>query len=383
MRSLCSRPSFAPLRAAVLLASLSLLFVLSAPLPASAATMTFGSPLSRPATLDTAENLNYEGSNIAVPGSVFHINHDAADTLLWNTALPAASPGAPQGGQVTSVSLEGCARQPSGAPAPLTQIHFQDLTPTPEGGAKIDLTTGAFEIPVCGAGGASGSTVTTYTPFNFCVSQGDDIGFNDEGGFAAAENGPPPYPAGVPYEVIGASSGATMASFVRNGGTNNGTTISPTDRTNHDGYASNANEELMLQATLATGPDASDSCPGGTKSSYVAPTSGYTGKPSPPLKVSKQTDGINHRRIVSIALYCHQATGCKGSLTLTPPASAHRPRVQVSFSIPGGKTTHVPVRVPAALVALVRKRHHMELPLKLVASVPGTSVTQNVTLRIF
>ena len=63
-----------------------------------------------------------------------------------------------------TVGLEGCARQPAGAPAPLTQIHFQVLSPLPDGGAQVVLTSQAFEIPVCGAGGASGSTVSSLLP---------------------------------------------------------------------------------------------------------------------------------------------------------------------------------------------------------------------------
>ena len=59
---------------------------------------------------------------------------------------------------------------------------------------------------------------------NLCVGQGDYVDFNDEGGFVGG--GPPPYPAGVPYEVIGAVPGAAMDSFVRDGGTNNGATMS-------------------------------------------------------------------------------------------------------------------------------------------------------------
>ena len=127
---------------------------------ASAATITFGSPLAIPASKDTANDLDYAGSNVALPGSVFHIPHDGADSALWNVQLPAGDPTAPTGGQVVSVSLEGCAK--SNGPAPLTQIHFQSLAPQPGGGAKVELTSQAFEIPVCGAGGASGSTVSTY-----------------------------------------------------------------------------------------------------------------------------------------------------------------------------------------------------------------------------
>lgn len=364
---------------AVAMACAALLAALTAS-AASAELLTFGSPLSVPATLNTSENLNYEGSNVALPGSVFHIGHDGSDTALWNVTQPAASPSAPAAGQVVSVKLEGCAQQPAGAPAPLTQIHFQDLAPVAGGGAKVMLTSQAFEIPVCGTNGASGSTITTYAPEGLCVNAGDYVDFNDEGGFVGGENGPPPYPAGVPYEVIGAVPGATMDSFVLAGGTNNGDTVSPSDRTASNGFASNSEEELMLQATLGTGPDAVVGCPGGTKG--AGPTK-PSGPPAPPLKVSKQTDGLNHRGIVSVALYCHAKTGCPGALTLTALLGHGSGRVvHRSFSLPGGTTTHVPIHLTRALVALVRK-HHAGVPMRLQATTGGQTFTQTIVVRIF
>jgi hypothetical protein len=350
---------------------------------AGAATSTFGSPLSVPATLNTAENLNYEGSNIALPGSVFHINHDGADTALWNVAIPAGVPAAPAAGQVTVVRLEGCAERPAGAPEPLVQIHFQDLVPTAGGGARINVTSGAFDLPVCGVGGASGSTVTSYEPVNFCVAAGDYVDFNDEGGFVPSETGPPPYPAGVPYMVIGSVAGATMDSFVRNGGTNNGTAISTSDTTYHDGFAVNQNEELMLQATLATGPDATPLC-GGTKGVPAPGSTGYSQSPaSPALRVGKQTDGINHRGIASIAVFCRISSGCSGTLALSALIGHGGGRsLRQSFTIAGGKTVHVPVHVPKPLISLARK-HRKGVPMRLTTTIAAKAISQSITLRIF
>jgi hypothetical protein len=283
---------------------------------AGAATLTFGSPLAVAASKDTANDLDYQGSNVPLPGAVFHIPHDGADGALWNVQLPAGDPTAPMSGQVVSVRLEGCAK--SNGPAPLTQIHFQSLAPMPGGGAKVELTSQAFDIPVCGAGGASGSTVSAYDPINLCVAQGDYVDFNEEGGFVAAENGPPPYPAGVPYMVIGGVPGATMDSFIRNNGVGNGAIFSPADTTNHDGFASNTGEELMLQATLATGPDATPICPGGTKG-LPPPGSARVSHRHvfPTLTIpTPQLDGMNIRGVVQVAVYCHSASSCSGTLTL-------------------------------------------------------------------
>jgi hypothetical protein len=283
---------------------------------ADAATLTFGSPLAVPASKDTANDLDYRGSDVALPGAVFHIPHDGADGALWNVRLPVGAPTAPQDGQVVRVRLEGCAK--SNGPPPLTQIHFQSLAPMAGGGAKVELTSQAFDIPVCGAGGASGSTVSVYDPINLCVAQGDYVDFNEEGGFVGSQNGPPPYPAGVPYMVIGGVTGATMDSFIRNNGVGNGATFSPQDTTNHDGFAANANEELMLQATLATGPDATPICPGGTRG-LPPPGSRRTSHRHvfPTLTIpTPQIDGMNIRGVVQVAIYCHSTSACTGTITL-------------------------------------------------------------------
>jgi hypothetical protein len=283
---------------------------------AGAATLTFGSPMTVPASKDTANDLNYRGSDVPLPGSVFHIPHDGADGALWNVRLPVGAPTAPLDGQVVSVRLEGCAK--SNGPSPLTQIHFQSLAPMAGGGAKVELTSQAFDIPVCGVNGARGSTVSAYDPINLCVAQGDYVAFNEEGGFIGAQNGLPPYPAGVPYMVIGGVAGATMDSFIRNNGVGNGATFSPNDTTSHDGFAANANEELMLQATLATGPDATPVCPGGTKGLPPPGSSRVSHRHVfPTLTIpTPQLDGMNVRGVVQIAIYCHSASSCTGTITL-------------------------------------------------------------------
>jgi hypothetical protein len=192
------------------------------------------------------------------------------------------------------------------------------LAPLAGGGAKVELTSQAFEIPVCDVGGASGSTVSSYDPINLCVAQGDYVDFNDEGGFVGAQNGPPPYPAGVPYMVIGSVAGATMDSFIRNNEVGNGSTFSPTDTTSHDGFASNTGEELMLQATLATGPDATPICPGGTRGVPPRGSARATHRHIfPTLTIpTPQLDGMNVRGVVQVAVYCHSADGCTGTITL-------------------------------------------------------------------
>jgi hypothetical protein len=338
--------------------------------PASAAISTFGSPLSVPATLNTAENLGYYGTYTAVPpnpeapNGLFHTPHYGADTALWNAGLASGDPRAPATGQAVKVKLEGCAEQAAGGPRPLTQIHFQDITPMADGGAKVNVTSQAFNIPVCGSEGASGSTVTAYEPINLCVARGDAVSFNDEGGYV--EN---VYRSGVPYQVIGSTAGSRMNSFLRNGGTGNGATMSPRDTSANDGFTSNPNEELMLQVTLGTGSDSTHICAGGT---------GGLPPPQPAISLHRQTDGVNHQRVVAVAIYCSLAPECKGAATLSV---ASRSYGHASFSLPGNHTNHVPIRISPQLMALIRRSHGVSA--LLTVTVGGTTFTQTISVKIY
>ncbi len=349
-----------------------------APARAGAAITTFGSSLSKPATLNTSENLDYFGTNTdgppspEAPNGVYHTAHYGADSALWNAQLTSGDPRVPAQGQALKVSVEGCAKASAGGPPPLTQIHFQDLSPLPGGGAKVNITSGGYEIPVCGQNGAGGSTVTTYEPVNLCVSQGDYVALNDDGGFV--ENF---YRAGVPYQVIGRAQGSTMDSFIRNGGTGDGATLSASDTTANDGFAANSNEELMMQVTLGTGPDARYVCPGGTKDAPPV---------LPPIAIHPQTDGINHERIVAVAVYCRLTPACKGTATMTLAGQAavgHASKLVVghsNFSLPGNNTTHLPIRLAASVMSLIRKDHGISATL--TAVVNGQTFAQTVTVKI-
>jgi hypothetical protein len=339
--------------------------------PARAAVTTFGSPLSRPAGLNTSDNLNYYGTYTAVPPTVapsgrVHTSHSGADTALWNTTLAQGQAAAPQGGQALEIRLEGCARPAAGGPPPLTQIHFQALSPLAGGGAKVKLTSQTFDIPVCGHDGAGASTVSTYRPVNLCLSKGDYVGFNDNGGYVPAA-----YPTGVPYEVMGATPGSALSSFIRGGGTGDGATMSASDRTAMDGFAANQNEELMLQVVFGTGPDARYVCPGGT--AQKPPT-------LRPAKVVGGTYHVSKARVVRLGVYCRPADGCKGQATI---ALAGRGSVfgTARFDLRGSHTSTLPVRVTPALVALIHRRH--AVPALVSLALGHTVVSQTVTMKVF
>ena len=355
------------------------------PAASGAAVTTFGSPLSVPATGDTAAGLGYPGTTFAYGNGTVHINHDGADTAMWNAGLASGSPSAPADGQITSVTLEGCAAQAAGGPTPLTQIHFQALTPQPGAGLLVDVTTQPFDIPVCGAGGASGATKTTYQPVNFCVHQGDYVDFNDEGGFD-----PNFYPSGVPYQILGAVAGSTADSFIAHDATNNGNTLSPSIASATNGFAANAGEELMLQATLATGPDATPLCPGGTQG--VKPPTPQAGQPGGPPALSiphPQREGVTHQLTTKLSVYCAQALPCNGTVSLTSdlPASAAsgrgvQPFGTAAVNVPGRTPAHVSMRVSAATLGLLRK-HRSGLPAVMTVTLAnGARVTQVITLLL-
>jgi len=354
-------------RPVLLVAVIVGLLAILGPASADAAITTFGSPLSVPATLNTAENFSYQGTNTAVPpnpeapNGIFHTYHFGADTALWGLAASV-----PATGQALKVSLEGCAKPASGGPPPLTQIHFQDISPLPGGGAKVNLTSQGFEIPVCGQGGASGSTVSTFEPINLCVSQGDYVDFNDEGGYV--EN---VYRAGVPYQVLGSVRGSTSDSFIRGGGTGNGAVMSSTYTAAMEGFASNENEELMMRVTLGTGADARYVCSGGTKDAPPV---------LPPITVHPQTDGINHERIIAVAVYCRLTPQCNGVATLTMGGKSVSTGQTIPFSLPGDSTTHVPIRLVPRLMGLIRK--HDGVATTLTAVVGGKSVSQTIDVKI-
>lgn len=346
------------------------LAMLALPAASEGQISTFGSQLSVPATLDTAFNLDYRGTDTNVPASpeaptgVVHTYHFGADQALWNTNLANGTPRSPATGQALKVALEGCAVPAADGTPPLTQIHFQDLTPLPSGGAKITITSQAFDIPVCGQGGASGSTVTSYEPINLCVSAGDYVALNDEGGFVEHS-----YQSGVPYRVMGQVSRSTTASFIRGGGTNNGDSLPSSDTSAMDGYANNPGRELMLRVTLGTGNDATHICPGGNR-----------GAPPQlaPIRVSPQTDGVNHSRIVAVAMFC-RVSPCNGVATIT---SGKRTYGRMGFALQPNKTVHLPIRVKSELLRTIRRKHGSATA-TLTAVVNGATVSQAISVRIF
>jgi hypothetical protein len=335
-----------------------------------------GSPLSTTATLNTAEDLGYPGTYTQVPVSpeapngLFHTFHFGADTAIWNFSKARGGAAVTATGQAKKIELEGCAQKAANGPMPLNEVHFQDLSPLPGGGVKVNLTSQGFDVPICGENGASGSTISSYLPINLCVSAGDYVGFNDSGGYV-----PNIYRNGVPFQVLGTVSGSSTNSFIKDEGTGNGATLSPSVKSADDGFAVSRNEELLMRVTLATGKDATHICPGGKE-----------GLPPrlAPIRVSPQTDGVNHNRVVAVAVFC-RVNPCKGVATLSPAAktSGYGDTAiygRAGFSLPANKTVHLPIRVRSALVQEIRAKHGVSTTLSAVVN--GATITQRVTVKI-
>ena len=164
--------------------------------------------------------------------------------------------------------------------------------------------------------------------------------FNDEGGFV--ENA---YQSGVGYQVLGAVTGSTFDSFIRGDGTGNGATLSALDTTAMDGFALNPQRGTDAAGDAGDGLDATHICAGGTAGAPVV---------LPPITVHPQTDGINHSRVVSVAIYCRLTPECRGTATLM--LGGKRQGVgHAGFALRGNKTSHLPIRVAPQVVKLIRR----------------------------
>jgi hypothetical protein len=355
-------------RRALLAAVLAVLLTALAPAATQAKVMTIGSPLSVAATLNTAENLSYPGTYTQVPVSkeapsgIFHTFHFGADTAIWNFSDAGGETRVPATGQALKIEVEGCAQRAPNAPLPLTTIHFQDLSPQPDGGAKVNITSQGFDLPVCGESGAGASTITPFVPVNLCVSAGDYVGFNDSGGYV-----PNVYRNGVPYQVLGSVTGATADSFIKDEGTGDGAIFSPSITSANDGFAVNRDEELLMRVTLGTGPDATHICPGGKQGLPPALA---------PIRVSPQTDGVNHSRIVAVAMFC-RVSPCNGVATIS---TDDRTYGRSGFELEPNKTVHLPIRIKSELVQQIRREHGVSATL--AAVVDGKTVTQTINVKI-
>ena len=249
------------LRHASVAALLSTALLAFAPASGNAAVITFGSDLSMPANV---------------------VDMRQADTVYWQTTFAGGrSPRAPAAGQITSFRLKGRAISDKvtgqGPPGGERDFHLQALRPLPDGTFQVLRTSQNFVAP---PRTADPQGITSYTPENFCVDAGDVLAFNTNGGWDGIPDRSGPFPDGTPFQVFSAVSGAVVSDFTGHNMTGNGAILTPTPR---------ADRELLLQLTLATGPDATPLCPGGTLGVGTPP-------PPPPPGIDDDRDGVTAAR---------------------------------------------------------------------------------------
>ncbi len=215
-------------------------------LTASAATGLVAFALAAPAGHAAVTTF---GSDLAKEAN--KVEDHGADSAFWNISIDGSSSAGvvPADGQITLARVKGIVlADPSGAKKPDPQFHLQVLHPVGGGQVRVALSSAPFRLPV----GGDPQVVNSYRPVNLCVQRGDYVDFNDIGGFEWRWGG---Y-AGMPVQVFnGAAAGSATAFYTKSDGTNVGTQWAP--------QSVFQREELLMRTTLATGPDATDICPGG------------------------------------------------------------------------------------------------------------------------
>jgi hypothetical protein len=296
--------------------------LLLAPATARAEVSDFGSDLSSPANLAA--------------------NH-GADTSYWN--IGAGTYTAPAEGQVTVVRLKGGVlpneRLRNSEEERLAQIiHFQVLRQRGDGTLKVvQLSTGHLQIPVT----ADQQEVTTYKPTNLCVKQGDIVAFNTIGAHEYRRNpGSVGGPQGAEYQVFGRVPDQAVQWYEKDNGLNEGTTIDPSPFQPMVGF------ELLLRNTLATGPDATDICPGGYEQ-HVFRGADINPPPRVDPIVVRTKD-----RVARVRIFCHGENygGCVGTLRLVD--SNQQQLGSARFDVKKAQTEPVDIPLGAATIAAIQ-----------------------------
>ena len=318
-----SRPKFpvtrskGPLRSlrlpvAALAASLACLL---APATGQAAVTVFGSDMTKPANI---------------------VEDHGADAAFWNISIDGDSGRGvvPADGQITVANVKGTVlADPTGRAKPDPQFHIQVLHPLGNGSVRVDLSSGAFRLPV----GGDPQQVSSFKPVNLCVHRGDYVDFNDIGGFEWRWGS---Y-QGMPFQIFSRTPASITNFYSADGGTNVGAQFAG---------APHAGEELLMQTALATGPDATDICPGGY-SQHV-----FQGLK---LNPAGQTAVLRTRtRTAHVKVLCpfNSYGSCKG--VLSADATFGNSNVFIgsaSFNISHGFPAGVDIKLTPAAVKLAQK----------------------------
>ena len=293
-----------------------------------AAIETFGSDLSAP-----ANSIEPEGGIHPAYGGQWY----GADTAFWNTKLANGNrTSVPANGQIVEIRVKGTAIagpypwNPDVPPRAL--VHFQVITPQLDGSMKVDLTSGGVDWPI----GGDPQQITTYRPINLCADAGDYVDFNTWGGHEWRWD----RYGGIPLQVFSAVRGSTMNWYEKDQGTNNGQTLYPRQL---------PGRELLMQTVIATGPDATDICPGGYAQHIFR---GLEIQPSPQSAVLRTRDNV-----AKVRTFCHGENygACVGKLTLKADIGGQEVEIgSTDFRVENSHTVNVQIPLSPDVVTGVR-----------------------------
>jgi hypothetical protein len=145
----------------------------------------------------------------------------------------------------------------------------------------------------------------------------------------------------MPVQAFSRTPGSAVSLYSRSNGTNVGSQWKP--------QATNPGEELLMRTTLASGPDATDICPGGFAQHVFQGLSVSSG----------QTVALRTRtRTAKIRVLCPGATygSCKGLMSLdTTFGNRDTGLGNISFDVPRGYPLNLVVKLSSAGVKLAQR----------------------------
>ena len=283
------------------------------------------------------------GSDLLAPANVSSAR--PVDTAYWQAAFAGGrSVVAPASGQIRSVRIKGIALSSplAGVPGGETDFHIQVAQPLPDGTFQVrdpGGTSGNLKLPQAGA---DPQVVTTYEPENLCVRQGDIVIFNTVGGWDAGSG---LYPNGTPLQIFSRVPNAVLSGFTAADKTNNGDILTTTPL---------PDAELLMQATVGSGPDGTGLCPGGT-AGLAGP--GATPPPPPPpppaaATVQKATLPAAQRVTVSskgtlgVSLFCRTGPSrCAGTVRVKTRGTRPISLGLGTFDVASGRTGRASIRL--------------------------------------
>jgi hypothetical protein len=276
------------------------------------------------------------GSDLTAPAN--RVNSHGADTAFWNATL-AGGQGvtAPEDGQITAIRVKGGVLTSTKNNRLARLVHFQVLRPL--GGTKnrVQLTSGNFYLPRSD----DQQVITTYSEprlVNLCVSKGNILALNTIGGF---EFRPNDTVAGSQLQIFSDVPGSLTRWYEKDNGTNNGATFPK--------FNELPDQELLMQAAVASGPNASDICPGGYRQ-HIFRGLDVKAAPQPALKVSQRRARLKGE--------CHFENygGCYGKLRVDATIDGQSVLLGTArFSIRSGYKDTIEVPISQKNVAAIQK----------------------------